>query len=774
MWLNFFDKSKQKQWLLALLIIRVLFACFGYIRDERLSADLLRAGDGWHEAVVTKVSHPAENSSQYILRLDSGLKVQLFQNTTTASRPAYLIYGSAPGDYSFLPGDRINVKLRLSEPLPPRNPGNFNEAFYFFSQDVQLKAELLQYSRFQAETPQVSAASLPQRWCYLLREHLSSELLDRLGRTEGSLAAAMLLGNERFLDKDVERSFRQAGLAHVLVVSGGNVAILMLLFGLLLEKTLSDFRLRCVFLLIMAVFFASICAWDASVTRAVLMYVFSVLALYFKRPSTPLRNLLYAAIFMFFVQDRSIFRIGYLMSTACSFFILRYAPRLQQTFERLIFTRVLRHPKRSVSKFLQAPIRALITALALTLSAQLAVFPFNVYLHSHVGPFQVLINLPAGILVVFITSLGCVLLPMLLISPLAALWLSPFLIPLTSSLRLLSFVAEKGAQAPLAFIADRYMLLLSLPVYLFLFCAWLPRLRPLQRRLKILYVSAAFCLLSIALLKLSEPDFRLSFIDVGQGSAVLLHSKSGQSILYDCGPPSAAAAISNYCKSLGIEKLDLLIISHMHEDHYGSFEKLAEELKIEAVLLPDDTNVDKEHSREERAYFAALANLRSQSKSKGIQELRLCAGSTLELGGMRLNFINTAFEAGSMGNEGSCLLSVELNGRIALLLGDMTSEHWPLINTSLKGEIPGVIQFPHHGSKDGLPVDLKHLQADAVVMQMAPSNRYGHPHLSVLKSLETLQLPYFRSDLDACIEVRIKAEVWTVETYHNKRKMQLR
>lgn len=774
MWQNYFYNLKAPKWLVLLLCFRVLLACCGYVKDTAVCADLLRAGEAWHEAVLVKVSHPAESSTMYVLRLQSGVKVQIFQNSAASARPAYLANSYDAADELFLPGDKLSVKLRLSEPQPPRNPGNFNEQWHFFTQDIQLKADLLQYARGDAAGSETSWMYLPQRWSYGLRERLSLRLLDTLGRTEGGLAAAMLLGNERYLDKQVERSFRKAGLAHVLVVSGGNVAIVMLLLGFIFEKILSDFRSRCVALMTAALFFGSVCAWDASVTRAVLMYVFSALALYFKRPGTPLRHLLYAAIFMFFIRERSILQIGYLMSAACSYSILRYAPSLQRRLEHFIFKRLLEPRKLTCPKLFRIATEALLGALSLTVSAQMAVFPFNVHLHSQVGPFQVLINLPISVLVAFSISLGCLLLPWLLISALPALWLSPGLVPLAASLRLSGTLAELGARAPLTFIADDYMLLLSLPVYLFLICAWLPRLRSRQIRLKIFYISAVLCLLSVGLLKWTEADYRISFIYVGQGSAILLHSKAGQSILYDCGPPNAAPLIASYCKSLGLEKLDLLIISHMHGDHYGSFDKLVQEVAIEAVLLPDDSNVDPDKSEEERAFIEALAHIRDLCREEGIAELQVLAGSELSLGGMRLNFLNTAREAGSLGNAGSYLVRAELNGQSVLLLGDMTREYWPLVNISLSGKIPCIVQFPHHGSRDGLPVDPKQLQAGAVVMQMAPSNRYGHPHATVLKSLQTLKLPYFRSDMDACIEVRVEGERWTLETYHNKRKLRLR
>ena len=150
MWQNYFYNLKAPKWLVLLLCFRVLLACCGYVKDTAVCADLLRAGEAWHEAVLVKVSHPAESSTMYVLRLQSGVKVQIFQNSAASARPAYLANSYDAADELFLPGDKLSVKLRLSEPQPPRNPGNFNEQWHFFTQDIQLKADLLQYARGDA------------------------------------------------------------------------------------------------------------------------------------------------------------------------------------------------------------------------------------------------------------------------------------------------------------------------------------------------------------------------------------------------------------------------------------------------------------------------------------------------------------------------------------------------------------------------------------------------------------------------------------------------
>ena len=65
------------------------------------------------------------------------------------------------------------------------------------------------------------------------------------------------------------------------------------------------------------------------------------------------------------------------------------------------------------------------------------------------------------------------------------------------------------------------------------------------------------------------PTLRIVVLDVGQGDAVLVTAPNGHSFLYDAGPGVHGVATLDALKVLGVSKLDSIVVSHAHEDHYG-------------------------------------------------------------------------------------------------------------------------------------------------------------------------------------------------------------
>lgn len=711
----------------------------------------------WFDGYIARVTHIGKDAVQYIFTVNEGIKVQIYEDSP---------------QIHFLPGDKLRLKLRLKEAKQARNPGGFDETFYYFSQDIQLKADLLDFDK-QASPESVRLLSLPMRLSYQLREHVSFALIRELGVKEGSVAVAVLLGSERYLDNATRQAFRAAGLAHVLVVSGGNVAVLILLFSFVLERFISRLYLRSCLLICIALVFGSICAWDASVTRAVLMYVISAGAILLKRPTTPARNLGYAVLLMFFIQERYLLRIGFLMSAVCSFAIIRYANQLSIFLLKPLLKLYARIISPNLSEKAIKTLHAFLLACSVTLTAQLAVFPFTVYLQGRIGVFQVLLNLPATILLGFITLLGLSILPLTALGSQVFLLFSPLVIPLRSALAALISLAQFGAGAPLSRTATASALLLLIPVYASTLVFSKKKFLSTITRKNLLVLSIVLCLLAKITLHYFAPDYLISFIDVGQGSAILLSTRNGQAILYDCGPASASTAIVSYCKSLGIEKINLVIISHMHEDHYGAFQSVASELAVEAIVIPNDKNLPAYKRQLEAPYLAAREELLDFCQKEKISEIEVEAGTEIVLDGMRLYFLYTASEEGSLGNAGSSLVRVALNDKNIYLLADMPARHWPLLESEMALHKADVLQFPHHGSRDGLSEnqDLPHVEH--VVMQLAKGNRYGHPHGSVLKSLQAQNINFYRTDLDACVEIFVRKDRWILRTFLSKKKLYL-
>ena len=86
----------------------------------------------------------------------------------------------------------------------------------------------------------------------------------------------------------------------------------------------------------------------------------------------------------------------------------------------------------------------------------------------------------------------------------------------------------------------------------------------------------------------AQEYFAAYFIDVGQGDATLLVAPDGSSMLIDCGPTAGAEYLVKYMNDVGVEKLDYLILTHPHEDHYGGASAVIENFPVENFVVHAD------------------------------------------------------------------------------------------------------------------------------------------------------------------------------------------
>ncbi len=744
--------SQRNIVLFSLFLVSLLWACYQYSDKASKAKRLLLKPEAWHLVTIESIRWVSCEQQEWILAVPGGVRV--------------LTYYKSQKEI-FLPGDEVRVYLRLSWPEPARNPGAFDERFYCFSHQIQLKAHILDFGPVQGK----EARSVFSRLSYQWRQYIAGQLQNALDKNEAALAAAVLMGEERFLSATMKESFRRSGLTHLLVVSAGNLSLLLTLSALLLEKWVPNLAGRLLSQMLVALFYGLLCNWDASISRAVMMFVFRASAQYFERAASAKRNLNYAAYFMLCINPYYVFRLGFLMSFVCSFAILNYGNRVNTCLEtclKAVF-KPLHPPLWQVC--LKKALRFLGQGLIMTSIAQLAVIPFNIYLGSPIGPFQWLVNLPAALLVSFLGLLLFLLLPVFLLWPGLMCFLNLPLQAMDGALKLLILIAEWGAEAPLTHTAGRLAWMLALPAWGYALLDLGMRNLTQKRRRFLQRGLGVLPFLILILMRIRTPDYALYFIDVGQGSAVLIRDSVGHVLLYDCGPKSAAKKMTAVCRSLEIEKIDLVLISHMHEDHYGGFTALAEAVRIKNVLLPEADRVEGT----DRSDWTALDELESFCQRNAIEELKLHSESDkLFLAEMGLEFVPSSVQQPGLGNEASRVVILSLGEEKILLSGDMEKERWPRLKEALRGVKPLLIQLPHHGAKDALPENLFHLDAEAIVIQVGERNLYGHPHPSVLESLKKQGLDYYRTDREGCITVKCFGRSWSLETYLSGRKYALR
>jgi competence protein ComEC len=233
----------------------------------------------------------------------------------------------------------------------------------------------------------------------------------------------------------------------------------------------------------------------------------------------------------------------------------------------------------------------------------------------------------------------------------------------------------------------------------------------------------------------------LTFIDVGQGDAVLIRSPEGKTALVDAGPGDITADLYR----LAVDTIDLAVASHAHADHIGGMEEVLDRFPVRYYLdngMPHTT--------------ATYRRVMERVQERGITYLR-AESRVLRLGSVTIRVLPLDPEAEEQ-NERSVGLVVEFGSFRGLLTGD--SETGALAHF-LRTGVPQVtvLKAAHHGSRNGVtPAWLAATTPRVVVISCGRDNPYGHPHAWALRYYEGAGAEVYRTDRDGTVTIRADGE----------------
>ena len=228
-------------------------------------------------------------------------------------------------------GDKILVKTTLNKIENKGNPGEFNAEFYWLSKGVRYQCFGFIDNIKLIDTEEAGF------WSNVLTNirNYSTELIDfYVGKEQGHLLKAILLGDKSDLDVDTKSSFANAGAMHVLAVSGLHVGIIAYIlkgvFQLLFSK--ANRNRSIIFLIVLLWFYAFITGFSASVTRAVFMYSVLIGAQVFSRNYDSLNTLSFTALVLLCWNPLYLFDIGFQLSFLAMVGIFTINPVLNRMF----------------------------------------------------------------------------------------------------------------------------------------------------------------------------------------------------------------------------------------------------------------------------------------------------------------------------------------------------------------------------------------------------------------------------------------------------------
>ena len=576
-----------------------------------------------------------------------------------------------------------------------------------------------------------------QRAASVVRESLVGAAGRVLEPRPAGLLPGLVVGDTRAMDPVLDEEFRLAGLSHLTAVSGANVAIVIA--GLLwpLRRRAVDRRLQALVGTLGLAGFVVLAGPSASVVRAAAMGAVTLLALASGRVRAALPALGAAVVVLLLADPGLALDPGFALSVAATAAIVLLAPG----WARRLRTRGWPHwPADAVAVSAAAGLATAPLVAGLSGTVSLVSLPANLLAAPAVAPATVL-GLLAALTGVVLPGAGDVLVH-------AAGW----------PVRWVVLVAERAAGLPDAVTGwpagTAGALVLGALLSATGWALWrFTRLRRLAL--------AALAALVVVGWPLRQPldgwppaEVALVACDVGQGDALVLPLGDGAGVLVDAGPE--VGPVDRCLDRLGIDRLPLVLLSHLDADHVGG---LPGALAGRTVGLVATGTLSPSDDRS--------ATLDGLVHRVGATRSALVPGDRRESGGAVLEVLapdprRAASAAESAANDLSLVVRVTVRGLRLLLTGDLGAEAEARLVREGVDLRADVLKVPHHGSGDADPEFLAATGAAVALISVSADNTYGHPAPRLLGWLADAGMRVHRTDRGGDLAVVGEAGDWGV------------
>lgn len=616
-------------------------------------------------------------------------------------------------------GQTITVSGVASSPEHARNPGGFSMYQYCRGKNVDVL--------MQAEQVQVTDASYQRlRQClWELRCSLAAQIRLLLPKEQAGFLEAILLGEKADLDSDLKKEYQEAGIAHVIAISGLHIGFFGAGLFALARKGKRSYLFSAVFSGTVIVLYGMMAGFSASLSRALLMLLLSFLARVIGRAYDMLSALSCAALLLLYQSPFQLCDAGFLLSFGAVFGIAVAA---------------------LVGRELLGKGKGLLSSFVTTAAIQLATNPILCFFYFQLPLYSVLLNLIVIPSMSLLLPLSVAAVGVSLLSFQAGQVLMLFVRGILMLQQTLSYWSNR---LPFSHFVTGKPSLLQIVIYY----AGLAALWYLLKKRRFIKAAASFLLLLfLAILPALQPYLTITMLDVGQGDGLVL-KKGAHVLLVDGGSSSEKQlyeyTYAPYLKSQGITAVDAVFLSHSDEDHISAVKELLENMPVGTIYLPQ---VDD--------FAEAFAALKTEAIRRGCRIRYVKRGDAMEWKGARLEVLHPDFSHTYEDvNEASEVLSLSYAGFSMLFTGDIGGQAEDELVAYMQKMGKGtytILKCGHHGSKTSTSEALlAQVAPDIALISCGKRNRYGHPHKETIKRLQAANVPYFTTVEQGAISIKV-------------------
>jgi len=529
-----------------------------------------------------------------------------------------------------------------------------------------------------------------------------------------------ILGNTSLLEQDTKKSFQNNGISHLFAVSGMHITLISTLLMYLLKKITKNHDISYIITIFILLFYTFITNFSSSILRAFLLFLLIYINKKFKFNLKTIEIIMLILLILLMYNPFYIYSIGFKFTFIISIILI-------------LFSKKINNFKNYFSKLLMTSLISFFISLPIVIN--------NFFEINLISPLLNLIFVPFISIIIFPFSLISLIFPFLdNIFYIIVKFMENISIYINNTLSINIIIGK--------------MNLIMIVIYYLLTLICLNKV--LVK--KYIYVLPIITLILIySNINYFNKNLIVTMLDVGQGDSLMIAFPNNKgNILIDTGGivnftktnyEISTSTIIPYLKSIGIKKINYLVLTHGDFDHMGEAVNLVNGFKVEQVVFNcgEFNDLEKE-----------LIKVLNQKKIKYYSCVK-----ELNIDNNKLYFLQTKKYDNE--NDNSNVIYTELNGYKFMFMGDAGVDKEKDILDKYNLSNVDVLKVGHHGSKTSSSKEfIDEINPKYGIISVGKNNRYGHPNKEVLNNLENSKI--YRTDQDGSIMFKIKNDKLEIET----------
>lgn len=590
-------------------------------------------------------------------------------------------------------GDKIKVTGVLKEPSTNNIFNNFNYKKYLYNKKIYYIIEASKIDKTQNNNNHIYT--------------IKNLLYTRINSLKSSNYIKALLFGDNKLDKEIKTSYQINGISHLFSVSGFHINFITSIIYFYLDRVTYNKKIKYITVDIFLVLYLLLCN-TTSLLRCTVMNILLSINYLLKLDIKKIDIVLLTLILCITINPFIIYDIGFIYSYTISFFLILYKNKYKTN-------------------------NKLLKIIYISLISFLVSLPINIYTSYEINFLSIILN------IIIVPILSLILLPLSLLTLIFPI-LDNILYLITSILEKISLYTSN---------INIFKQVLSKPSIILIIIYYLVIILILSKNKH--YYLILILLIFHKTIPLYNSNLEVVMFDVGEADSMLISTPSKKvNILIDTGRGIDINNIIIYLKSIGISKLNYLIITHGDEDHIGGALYLIDNFKVDNVILNKGDYTELE------------VELIIHLKNKNIKYTNNI--NKIPLLGSYMYLLNT--KKFSNENDNSIVTYFEYQKYKFLFMGDSSSktEEYLINNYNLTNI--SFLKVGHHGSNtSSSPLFINKITPKVSLISVGRNNFYHHPNKEVLTNLSNSVI--YRTDINKSIKIKINNKVKITKLNNN-------